>query len=58
MRWNGKDGWRPGSVSNGSMTKWLGRPRQKAVSRLLEKLLEQRWLTGGLEVWLDLIGCT
>ena len=57
MRQNGKDRWRPESVSNGSMTKWLRQPRQKAVSRLLENLLEQRWLTGGLEVWLDLISC-
>ena len=55
MRWNRKDGWRPRSVSNRSTTKWLGWPRQKAVSRLLENFLEQHWLTGGLKVWLDLI---
>ena len=57
MRQNGKDGWRPRSMSNGLTTKWLRRPRQKAVSRLLENLLEQRWLTSGLKVWPDLIGC-
>ena len=58
MRRNGKDGWRPESMSNGSMTKQFGWPRQKAVSRLLENLLEQHWLTGGPKVWPDLIGRT
>ena len=43
-------------MSNGLMTKWLGQPRQKAISRLLENLLEQCWLTGSLEVQPDLIG--
>ena len=57
MMQNGKDGRRPESVSNGSTTKWFGRPRQKLVSRLLENLLKQRWLTGGPEVQPDLIGC-
>ena len=56
MMWNGKDGRRPESVSNRSTTKWFGQPRQKAVSRLLENLLEQHWLTSGPEVRSDLIG--
>ena len=55
MMQNGKDGRRLESVSNGSTTKWFRWPRQKAVSRLLENLLEQCWLTGGLEVQSDLI---
>ena len=58
MMWNGIDGRRPESVSNRSMTRWFRWPRQKAVSRLLENLLEQHWLTGGPKVRLDLIGCT
>ena len=53
MRQNGKDRRRPESVSNRSTTKWLGQPRHKAVSRLLENLLEQHWLTGSLEVQPD-----
>ena len=57
MMQNRKDRQRPESVNNGSMTKGFGRPRQKAVSRLLETLLEQCWLTGGPEVRLDLISC-
>ena len=31
---------------------WLKWPKWKAVSRSLEILLRQLWLTGGLEVWL------
>ena len=56
MRRNGNDGQRPGSVSSGSKIKWFGWPRQKAVSRLLENLLKQRWVTGSLKVWPVLIG--
>ena len=41
MRRNGNDGQRPDSMSSGSKIKWLGWPRQKAVSRLLKNLLEQ-----------------
>ena len=58
MRQNGKDRWKPESVSNRLTTKWFRWPRQKAVSRLLKDLLEQHWLTGGLKVWPDLISCT
>ena len=58
MRQNGKDRQRPESMSSGLKTKWLGRPRQKAVSRLLEILLEQHWLTSGPKVRPDLIGRT
>ena len=58
MRWSRNDGRKSGSMSSGLKTKWLGKPRQKAVSRLLESLLEQHWLTSVLEVQPALIGHT
>ena len=54
MRQNREDGWRPKSMSNGSMSKWLRQPKWKAVSKLLKTLLGQLWLTGSLGVWPDL----
>ena len=55
-RQNRENRWRSESVSSRSVSKWLGWPKQKAVSKRLAIVPGQRWLTGNLEVRLDSTG--